>query len=200
MVQVEIHTDAFSRDVPGSLTLRKVRDRCRSFAIGPRRTALALGHADMLHHLTRHAAERASLLRLIWVSDIVGYAGRFSDEIPWDELRERTPFVLNALSLLDLVTPLSEPVRRQIEPYERAVDGVGVSCRPLSESVRWNRPLAAVARDVFDPPQWWLRLYYGIGPRRAVRLHRGVIHPLSVGWWIGRRAVAYASWRLRRGR
>ena len=34
-------------------------------------------------HLCRHVAERASLLRLIWVADIVWYAARYASEISW---------------------------------------------------------------------------------------------------------------------
>ena len=116
VIQVELHTDALSRDTAGSLSLGGLTEPPQRFSLDGRE-ACALGHADMLYHLCRHTAERAPLLRLIWVADIVSYATRYRDAIDWTDLRRRHPFVLNALSLLHLVTPLPEAL-------------LDMSCRP----------------------------------------------------------------------
>src|SRR6185436_17789923 len=97
---------------------------------------------DMLHHLTRNAAERASLFRLILAADIVSYAARFHAEIDWPALRRQSPFVLNALGLLHLVTPLPPSVLQHVPVPAEGMSGAGSSYRPLKEIVR-RRPVRA---------------------------------------------------------
>ena len=152
VIQVEIHTDALSGDTPGSLKISNLAEPPQTFLIEGR-TAAALGHGDMLYHLARHTAERASLLRLIWVADVVSYAARYVDAISWTDLRRRYPFVLNALSLLHLVTPLPESLLEHVPPARAdGRGGVGRACKPLAEIFsrgrswpdRWPRPLLTV--------------------------------------------------------
>jgi hypothetical protein len=198
IVQVELHTNALSLDSSGSLTMADLSHPVRTFDVAGR-SAATLGHIDMLYQLCRHIAERASLLRLIWVADIVGYAARYVSEIPWEELRRRHPFVINALSLLHLVTPLSEPVLTQVEPADGSnVAGVGEACRPLAETLRRDRRVRAIAHDLFSPPEWWLRLHYGVAADQSLLWQRRVVHPGRVAYWIARRAMAYARWEIRR--
>ena len=196
-VHVEIHRDALSRDVAGSLSMERTYEARQSFSIDGR-PAHTFGHADMLYHLCRHLAERAALLRLIWVADVVAYAARFRDVIVWDDLRERYPFVLNTLSLLHLLTPLPEELLAHVAPARAAgMRGIGVAGRPLSESIRRGRPLRAICRDVLMPSEWWLRLHYGVSGSQPLGWHRWVVHPLHVGRSLARRAGAYARWWVR---
>jgi hypothetical protein len=149
----------------------------------------------MLRHLCRHAAERASLLRLIWIADAVGYAGRYCKDIPWSDLRARDPFVLNALGLLHLVTPLPVEVLEHVKPaLGDGLRGIGASCKPLTETLRWNRSLRDIGRDLFAPSDWWLRFHYGVGDGSSLIWQRWVGHPLRVGQWFARRAFAYGRW------
>jgi Uncharacterised nucleotidyltransferase len=197
IVHVEIHTDALSRDSRDSLSMEQLSGAPQSLSIEGR-PARTLGHADMLWHLTRHVAECASLLRLIWVADVVGYATRYRDAIPWPEVRGRYPFVLNALSLLHLVTPLPAELLAHVTPARtQGLRGIGVSCKPLTEIVKLDRPVREIARDVFDPSDWWLRLYYGLGDEAPLRWHRWVTHPLRVGYWVRRRAMTSVRWWVR---
>jgi hypothetical protein len=189
-IRVEIHGNALTRDTPGSLSMDDLTDTPQEFLVEGR-TARTLGHADMLYHLCRHTAEPALLLRLIWVADVVGYAMRYREAIPWTDVRRRYPFVLNALSLLHLVTPLPRELTEYVTPSsDRGLRGVGVACRPLSAILRRGRPVRDVCRDLFDPSDWWLRLYYGAGERSSLWWYRGVRHPLQVGYWLARRAGA----------
>jgi hypothetical protein len=195
LVQVEIHVDAISHDSAGSLSMARLGPT-RAFQVNGR-PARAMGHADMLYHLCRHAAECASLLRLIWVADLVGYAMRYRDEIPWADLARQRPFVLNALSLLHLVTPLPEALCEHVPPARGTVRGIGVACKPLSEIVRRERPLREVWRDLFDPSDWWLRLHYGVGDGQSLVWHRWIVHPLQVARWLLRRTATRAQpWRV----
>jgi len=196
IVQVEIHHNALSRDAPGSLTIERLTSRPQRFSVEGR-AAYALGHADMLYHLCRHVAECAPLLRLIWVADVVGYATRYRHQIPWAEVRRRYPFVLNALSLLHLVTALPGELLEHVVPACAGVDnGVGVAGKPLTEIFRKGRPLGDVGRDIFHPSDWWLRLYYGVGSDRSLWWHRWVRHPLHLANWLARRSGSYVQWRL----
>lgn len=194
-VQVEIHRDALSADSPGSLTLNeRSYDRRQRFAIGER-TAFAFGHEEMLHHLTRHAAERASLFRLMWVTDIVAYATRFHAEIDWPELRRRDPFVINALSLLHLVTPLPPQVLAEVPVPRPGIPGAGTAFRPLREIVRLDRPAAAVIHELLVPGEWWVRYYYGARSTPSFVWHLWIGHPARMAWWFARRAVTWVRWR-----
>jgi hypothetical protein len=193
LVQVEIHRDAFAGDDPGTMTMGRGWGGRQAFAVQAR-TAYTLGHLDMLHHLVRHAVGFAPTLRLIWVADIFGYAARFHRDVDWHELRRRSPFVINALSLLHLLTPLPPELLEHVTPVRVPIDGVGSLCRPLGEIVAPGRPRRDVVRELFVPSDWWLRLYYGVGAGPALRWQRWAGHPLRVGWWLARRAVA----RLRR--
>ena len=198
IIQVEIHTNALSHDTQGSLTLADLTGPLRMFDVGGRQAA-AFGHVDMLYHLCRHVAERASLLRLIWVADIVSYAARYAREISWEDLARHYPFVINALSLLHLVTPLSAPVLAHVVPADGdGMRGVGEACRPLAEIVRRNRPVAAIAGDLLAPSDWWLRLHYGVPADRPLLWRRALVHPGRVAYWVARRAIAYARWDARR--
>jgi hypothetical protein len=196
-VAVEIHMDALTRDAPGSLTLEGLSAEPQTFSVEGR-TAQALGHADMLYHLCRHVAECAHLLRLVWVADIVGYATRYRDVIPWEEMRRRYPFVPNALSLLHLVTALPSGLLEHVTPARpEGLRGVGMASRPLTEIFVRGRPFQDVLSDVFDPSDWWLRLYYALDDRASLAWCRSVRHPLHVGHWLVRRAVSYVQWRSR---
>jgi hypothetical protein len=195
-VQVEIHTDALSSDTPGSLTLGRCWDRRQAFDVGGR-TGYAFGHADMLEHLARHAAERASLFRLIWVADIVGYATRFRDDIDWTELRRRSPFVINALSLLHQVTPLPPELLEEVPLPRSSAAGAGRAFRPLKEIVQSRRPARDILRELFVPDEWWVRFYYGATSSSSCFWHRWVVHPSRVVWWFARRGVAWVRFRAR---
>jgi hypothetical protein len=187
-VMVEIHDNAIGRDSPGSLTTAELIASPQEFFVEGRR-ARALGHADMLYQLSRHTAERAPLMRLIWIADVVGYATRYHGVIPWTEVRRRYPFVLNALSLLDSVTPLPAELRAHIPRTGTSeLSGVGVACKPLTAIFRPNRRLGEMWRDLFDPSDWWLRLYYG-GGNPPLWWLRWIRHPLQVAYWLARRAA-----------
>jgi len=195
-IQVEIHRDALSADTPGSLTLNEQSyTRRQTFTIGGR-PAFAFGHEEMLHHLTRHAAERASLFRLMWVTDIVTYAARFHAEIDWPELRRRNPFVINALSLLHLVTPLPPQLLAEVPVPRPGIAGVGTAFRPLAEIVRPDRTAGAVLHELLAPGEWWVRFYYGARSPLSYAWHLWVGHPARMAWWFGRRAVTWVRWRV----
>lgn len=196
-VRVEVHTNALTRDTPGSLSMDQLSDVPQEFPIEGR-TARTLGHADMLYHLCRHTSEPVPLLRLVWVADVVGYATRYREVIPWADLRRRSPFVLNALSLLHLLTPLPPELTEYVAlPDDRGLRGVGTACKPLNGIFRRDRGVRDIRRDLFDPSDWWLRFYYGVDDGSLLWWYRWVRHPLQVAHWLTRRAGASLHRRTR---
>jgi hypothetical protein len=63
-----------------------------------------------------------------------------------------------------------------------------------------DRTLGAIARDLFAPSEWWLRLHYGAGPKRSLTPLRWVRHPARVTYWFARRVIAYVRWNVLRAR
>ena len=57
----------------------------------------------------------------------MGYAIRYRETIPRADVARRYPFVINALSLMDLVTPLPRELVECVPPTRhRSLTGVGV--------------------------------------------------------------------------
>ncbi len=203
-IKVELHHSLFSRpssDSPSPGGLFRSR---RVFRVGDR-TAFTLGNEAMLWHLCRHVVFHADVftrLRLIWVADVVGFAEHVAKEIDWESIRIDRPIVLDVLSLLDLVTPLSDNLRRlaglpsQTRPRGTWGDFAGWPRQSIGDSRRAGKSLTEIVYDTFLPPDWWLRLHHGLGTTQPLWLHRWVKHPLEMTYWIGHYVQQRARMRL----
>jgi hypothetical protein len=195
-IHVEIHHDALSPDQAGSLRMDRLIDAPRRFSVEGR-PAYALSHADMLYHLCCHLTEAASVVRLIWIADIVGYAGRFCNEIDWPQVRDRYPSVVNTLSLLHQVTPMPAPLLRHVTPATISPKGMAVTIKPWRQ-IGGERPTyRAILRDLFYPSDWWLRVRYAVEDRRSLFWCRWFQHPLRLSSSIMWRVRGYVAWRAR---
>jgi len=154
----------------------------RSFALGDL-TAYTLGYEDMLGHLCRHLTSHVNVWdfgRLIWVADIVSFSERFVMEIDWERMRRRHPDVLDTLSLLHFMTPLSDTLLSQAGiQIGRAPQGVGMEYQGWPR-IRSERGCRQALRDTLFPSEWWLRLRYQLGSRRPLFWYRWVRHPLHI--------------------
>jgi hypothetical protein len=190
-ISVEIHYRFFKDDHPGPMYLHDLTAIPQPFSLGTGITAYTLGHEDMLWHLCRHMLDNATVFyptRLVWVADIVSYAEYFADAIDWGKLRRQYPVVLNTLSLLHFLTPLSDALRNQASlSLIRTPQGIG------AEFQGWPRSALAAQRhkgyfrilhDTFFPSEWWLRLNYGLGSDQPLWWHRWVRHPLDILGWV----------------
>ena len=186
-VSVEVHEDALSHDQPGSLTLHTMSQPPRKTMVGTHRL-LAFGHVDMLRHLGAHLLQPRMQTRLLGVADLVEYAARYAHEIDWDVMRRADPRTVNALSMMDYVTPLPavlEPLRPAAEA--RPPTGFGRGFPPLSTvSFRGGRVKQPLT-DLLYPSEWWMRAYYSIPPGRSL---------MAVRW--GRHLWRLTYWGLRR--
>jgi hypothetical protein len=190
-MSLEIHLDALSRDQPERLTLATLSGPTITFRRGSGREGMALGHVDMLRHLTRHAFEPARRIRLIHLYDIWRYQAVFAGEIDREQLASRFPGVCVVLGLVASVfSPRGgalDPCNDQSRPTPA---GVGCGMVPLSEILAGDDGLGAKLNALFDPPAWWLHGFYRVPAGRSLLACRTIRHPANVARWLTRRLAA----------
>ena len=183
-ISLEIHLDAMSPDQHDSLNFTTLTAKPMPFQRGEGRFGLALGHIDMLRHLSQHAFEPARRVRLIHLYDLWRYQSVFRDEIDWRHIQARFPEVMIVLHLIAYVFSSAA------KAPENAPAGTGFGMVPLSEITAANISPFAKLSEVFSPPAWWLHGHYGIPPERSLLFCRAVRHPLTVLRWLTRRVAA----------
>jgi hypothetical protein len=192
-VALEIHDDAISHDQAETLTFETLHDAPRRFSRGDGPDGFALGHTDMLRHLTRHAFEPAQRIRLIHLYDLWRYPTIFGHEIDWQTLRSRFPQVLVALRLVQYVFAADDQFHPSLRSSSRPVAapaGIGMGMIPLSEiAAAPMRPTDKLAA-LLNPPAWWLHGFYGVPPEASLLGCRLGRHPATVVRWLARRMSA----------
>jgi hypothetical protein len=190
VLSVELHHNLFAATYPLSMTLNDLTGPPQAFDIDGQ-PAYALDHADMLWHLCQHMRLSSGVFganRLIWMADVVSYAEHFASEIDWAQLSARYPIVINTLSLLHFLTPLSRKLLASAPiPLGPAPRGVGLDFEGWPRtSIAAQREKGAwgILRDTFAPPEWWLRLYYGLGSAAPLLATRWLRHPWHILGWV----------------
>jgi hypothetical protein len=164
-------------------------------------TAYTLSPDDMLHHLCQHLTSHVNVWdfgRLIWVADIVSWAERFVTQIDWEHIRRQQRDIIDTLSLLHFMTPLSE------ELLDRAGIEIGRVPQQIGEEYQgWPRVDRSVWRakgswrvlhDTLLPSEWWLRLRYRLGSSRPLFWYRWIRHPLHILGHVARVAAERIGW------
>lgn len=191
-ISVEIHHDALSRDVPGSLFFDEVQPFLQT--VQWRELDIqTLGHEQMLHQVCRHLAglHPGAVLKMINVLDIVLYAEKFRSQINWQKIDQHYSHVTNTLKCLHLITPLSPELLAQIGPLgETQVSGVGETMQPLSKIIAKRHSLKQQLSMLLFPPDWWMHLYYNVSPDKSLMLVRTLRHPLQIGAWLAKRFLS----------
>lgn len=156
---------------------------------------------DTLHYLMRHftrhlfdaRADRPVALK--WMADITSLVEKQAHTLNWTALLQRDPAFLKRLSVLYSLTPLPKGYETVI-PLKKAVSmgDLGQYPRgwPKWHFHRWMQVgfWRYVRLTFAPPPEWWLRLYYGLdsGP---VAWHARVVYRLRLlqlmGWAMLRR-------------
>ncbi len=183
---VEIHYNVFGRTHSVSMTRDDIQRPLLAFSVKDL-TAFTLGYEDMLWHLCHHLVTTGEPLRLISVSDIIGFAERFVEEIDWPLIRKQYPFVINTLAMVGLLNQPTEELRQRsgLNDSNRLRD-VGVNYKGWPSktiSAAWKQPngFRQLVVDSFSAPDWWLRLHYGLSDRQSIPFCRYVSHPLHLG-------------------
>ena len=190
LISVEVHHNLYAKGTPAT-ELEALYPAAIPFTIEGV-TAYTLGYEDTLAHVCRHMREGAIFkpFRLIGVADVVSLAERFADEIHWSRV---APCVHNALGLFHQLAPLSEDLLRAASINVGDLPG-GMGDNLGWDFRGWPRSSLAAQRekgylgilwDTFYPPEWWLRLYYGLGRGPALWWGRMVRHPLHILSWVG---------------
>jgi hypothetical protein len=184
-VNIEVHHNVFMEEADLSLDMGQLTSPPLVLKLPNGTAAQTLGGEDMLWHLCHHVANISQPFRFIWVVDVVAFAEMFCGEIDWPRIRQQYPRVLQILSLFHAVTPLSERLRN--------IAGIAVGHPPPDighefdgwprHSVGWMRRHRSIGQILYDtllPPEWWLRLYYGVGTGRSLAWTRWGQHPLHI--------------------
>jgi hypothetical protein len=154
--------------------------------------ARTLGYEDLLEHVYRHALGPPLLgsdLRYVWIADLVSLVEKYVDSIDWERLKSQSPRTYNILPLLHFLTPWPEDVLHRLpfempsKPRDVGQDYNGWPRRRLAG--RRRESAQAILRETFSPPEWWLRLFYGVGDRHSWLWNRWVRHPVHVLQWVG---------------
>jgi len=157
---------------------------------------------DTLHYLMRHCtrhlfdARADRPLPLKWVADITSLVEKQAHELDWESLIQRDPLFLKRLSVLYSLTPLPGG-HETIVPLKKAVSMSGLGQYPRGWP-QWPFPnwvqvgfWRYVSLTFAPPPEWWLRLYYGLDSG-SVAWHGQVVYRLRLlqlmGWALLRRA------------
>ncbi|MBN1148031.1 MAG: nucleotidyltransferase family protein [Anaerolineales bacterium] len=191
-ISVELHHDIFPETrYYQSRTFKDLTGDALPFQVDGV-TAFTLGYEDMLWHVYRHACGPpllGSQLRFIWVADLASLVDKFARLIDWDKIERQYRQLYNALPLLHFLTPWSAETLRElpfdipVEPKDVGLDYQGWPRKGLAGRHKESR--REILCDTFAPPEWWLRLFYGVGGQCSWLWHRWVRHPLHVLEWRG---------------
>jgi hypothetical protein len=202
LVSVEVHHDLYPNGTSAT-RFEALRPRAIPFVVGGL-TAYTLGYEDTLEHVYRHLLEGAVFkpFRLIGIADSISLAERFVTEIDWPRV---APCARHALCLCHRLTPLSEELQHALA-FNLDDLPKDDSDQPFWDFRGWPRSsLAAqrekrywgILRDSFYPPEWWLRMHYGVDKApTSLWWARLVRHPLHILGWVG----DYLAGRVRRRR
>ena len=153
--------------------------------------ALTLSHEDMLWHIFQHGFHMPLTyepFRLIAVADIITLVEKKLHDIDWMRIAGEYPEVLAALPLFHHLTPWREEVLQAFSwktgniPADVGKAFAGWPHLRLRE--QRGKGFLTILKDTFLPPEWWTRLYYGIGNEWQWRRCRLLTHPRHVLWWI----------------
>lgn len=188
-ISVEVHHDAFSRDVVGHLRYQDIAADLQTIKWRDL-DVTTLGHSQMLHQVSRHleGLHPGAVLKLINVLDVIAYSEQYIDEINWREIKSDYRHVINTLRCLHLVTPLSQALQDKIGGVvESPVSGVGEIMLPLTSVFNKRHSFKKKLNLLFKPSDWWLYLYYNTSPDKSLLLIKYWRHPLRVMTWLWQR-------------
>ena len=184
-VSIEVHHNLFLERIEQSMSFEELSANPLPFALPSGTQAHTLGYEDMLWHICLHIAQISQSFRLIWVTDVVGFAEKFVMNIDWQRIRQDYPRVLGILALFHHIMPLSDTLQQQagIKPG-RPPNGIGKEFegwpRYSMKMMRRSKSYPQIVRDTLFPPEWWLCLYHGVAPGNGLSKTRWVGHPLHI--------------------
>ena len=107
-------------------------------------------------------------------------------------MRRENAYTVHALSLLHFVSPLPAALAHLV-PEESAPNGAGFGMRPLGTIFDTTPGWGDRARELLNPPEWWLHAYYGESTSTAASTIRWKRHAPRLSRWFFRRLRAAAG-------
>jgi len=188
LVSLEIHQDAFSRDTFVHLNMANLTSKTQTFQLSEGLQASMLGPVDMLDHLTQHAFEPGTRLKLIQAVDLSLYLLAYQNNIPWPLIQHRYPKIINRLQLIHSVCPLPEEMLGLLDnDWTHSRCDRGILMPALSHLLYRGMQIDKVLGELFRPPVWWLYGYYGRSEKTPLLYLLLVIHPWRISRWLFRR-------------
>lgn len=186
-VTIEVHHQLFAPQARlGATTYADLAPAAQPFDLNGC-AAYTLGKEDMLWHVYAHTFQvplTYEPFRLIWIADLVSLVEAWIGEIDWEAVRHRYRQAFNALPMLHHLTPwLDHVLERLAMDVRRVPAGVGRTFEGwprLSLAAQKDKGWCGTLRDTFWPPEWWLRVRYGVGGPASWLWHRWIGHPLHI--------------------
>ncbi len=182
VVRVDLHINVFTNLHAASLSMEAAHKPFISFQVGDQ-SAYTLGYEEMLIHLCHHLITPGQPIKLISVTDIIGFAVYFADQINWKRLNEHHPFVINTLRLLDLLVPLPDHTREKAGFKTSNVNrdiGIDYNGWPAisfdTAAQSGYRGYYKLLKRSIAAPEWWLRLHYGYDEKYPIWFCRYILH------------------------
>ncbi|MBE0582421.1 MAG: nucleotidyltransferase family protein, partial [Desulfofustis sp.] len=152
-----------------------------------------LGAEEMLSHLYHHGFRMPlsyEPYKLINAADLIGFVEQQAEALDWSRLRREQPQLCTALSMMQHLTPW-DPQRvppgiidpREASRRRRPLPYRGWPQRKIRQLKRDKLSLAAILKETFLPPLWWVKLYYGTRSRWQMLCCLGYLHPRHIFWW-----------------
>lgn len=184
-VSVEVHHNLFLERIEQSMSFEELSVDPLPFTLPSGGQAHTLGYEDMLWHICLHLAQISQSFRLVWVTDVVGFAEKFATEIDWQRVRQDYPRIINILALFHHITPLSDALQEQAgivpgRPPTNIGQEFGGWPRYSIKMLRRSKSYPQILGDTLFPPEWWLCLYHGVAPGHGLKQVRWVGHPLHI--------------------
>jgi len=187
-VSLEIHEDALARDTFRCLNGSCLASKPQYFFLADDLKAQMLGPIDMLNHLTQHAFEPGSKLKLVQAVDLSRYLLTYGETIPWSAIHGQYPQIIHRLQWIDTVCPLPQGSHTQFaEPVVLPDRDSGILMATLSSILRRGVRIDKILGGLFRPPSWWLYGYYGYSAKTPLFYLLWIVHPWRVCRWLIRR-------------
>ena len=139
-----------------------------------------------IESIRHHLITPGQAIKLISITDIIGFATHYADEIDWQQLYKSYPFVINTLRMLDLLVPLSDEIREKAGlkksevKKDIGIEYTGWPNTSFLSAKQTENGCRTLFHDSLCAPEWWLRLHYGYEERYPIWFCRYILHPLRL--------------------
>lgn len=189
----ELHRGLYPNCPPWypQVDFKRLLERGRKIQVGSVEVS-TFNHDETLHYLYQHGFRTPLTYepyKLVNAADLIGYVEKYYSEINWQKVRAKWPLVVNALHLMEHISPWNrQEIPADIAGTEEEKDCdlstfTGWPHRRLKEFKAEGVSQYNVLKATFFPPLWWTGLFYGVKGRGGYLKAIAVKHPRQIMWW-----------------